>query len=539
MSFNILRKLQCMAVAIMILFTIVILIIRSNINVIADNFDKFYQQNYKVSSQFERVKELQLNTMVNIRGLQISYLLSLNNQTTEYLKVIAKNEELTPQLLDVMTSNFSGKHSELVTLKALSLDFQNKASLFVSAISNSPNNKAPYPVFLAFSSSYEELNIFLKKFKKQVDLSAENTRESMIENISYSSVVFYAGTILAVAISIFLSFFIANKISVGISSVRDTADKLTEGYLSQKATVHSKDEVLELGKSLNNTISRIQEIIVAISESGKLVDKNSTQILQLNEDMLTSSDSITDNTNLVATAIEELSLTSESIATSTTESASLSSDIQELTVQGLLSSNQSVKEISSLINSLDVSAKVVQQLKLETDNIEKILEVIRGISEQTNLLALNAAIEAARAGEQGRGFAVVADEVRGLAQRSQDSVNEIESLLSNLTEAGDEAVKQMVESSGTVKLLEEKVYQSNDLVQEIQIKVDLVSQQSHQIATAAEEQSVVVLGVRENMNEIKGIVECNSKLVSQSNEQSCEMNKASQNVQDRVNFFKY
>jgi methyl-accepting chemotaxis protein len=539
MSFNILRKLQLMSVAIIILFTIVMLIIRSNSNMIAEEFDVFYHQNHKASSKFERVKEVQLDTMLNIRGLQISYLLSLNHQTDEYLTVIKNNAALTPQLLDAMTSKFSGKRSQLVKLKKLSFDFQNKASLFVSAMKNSSDNKAPFSVFKTFITSYDDLNVFFTTFKKQVDVSADHTQESIIKKIDYSNVVFYAGISFAMVISLILSFLIAKKISAGIQNVRDTAENLAEGSLLQQPTVNSKDEVFELGKALNNTINSLKETIVAISESGKLVDKNSTHILQLNEDMLTSSDSITDNTNLVATAIEEMSLTSDSIARSTTESATFSSEIQELTVQGLRFSNQSVKEISSLINSLNDSANVVQQLKSETSNIELILDVIRGISDQTNLLALNAAIEAARAGEQGRGFAVVADEVRGLAQRSQDSVNEIESLLGNLTEAGDEAVKQMVESSCTAKLLQEKVHQSNGLVKEIQIKVDLVNQQSHQIATAAVEQSVVVLEISKNMHEIKMLVEDNSKLVSQSNEQSCEMNIASQQVQYRVNYFTY
>jgi len=539
MSFNILRKLQFMALAIMILFTIVVLIIRANSNVIANDFDVFYQQNYKVSSQFERVKEVQLDTMLNIRGLQISYLLSLNNQTSGYLINIKQNEELTPKLLDVMTNHFSGKQDELVKLKKLSLDFQNKAALFVSAMSNAPDNKAPFPVFKAFTTSYDDLSVFLTEFKEQVSFSAESTRESIIENINYSTAVFYIGITVAVVISLLLSFLIAKKISTGIRNVRDTAEKIAEGSLLQKATVYSHDEVLELGEALNNTINSIKETIIAINESGHLVNKNSNEIIGLNEEMSMSSDLITDNTNLVATAIEEMSLTSDSIAKSTTESATFMSEIQALTVQGLLSSNQSVKEISSLINSLSVSANVVEQLKSETSNIEQILEVIRGISDQTNLLALNAAIEAARAGEQGRGFAVVADEVRGLAQRSQVSVNEIESLLGNLTVAGDEAVKQMFESSDTAKSLQQKVQQSNDFVEEIQVKVDLVNEQSHQIATAAEEQSVVVLEISKSMHEIKTLVEGNSILVNQSKEKSCEMNKASQQVQDKVNYFKY
>ncbi|TWX73308.1 methyl-accepting chemotaxis protein [Colwellia sp. C1TZA3] len=539
MSFNILRKLQLMAVVIIVLFTIVILIIRSNSNLIADNFESFYQQNYIKSSQFERVKEIQIDTMLNVRGLQISYLLALNNQTAGYLKTIQNNKVLTPKLLNKMASNISGSNNELEQLKKLSIDFQNKATLFVSAMKDSSDNKAPPLVFKAFMGSYNDLIAFLTEFKQQVDLSADKTRNSIIKNIASNGIIFYSGIIFAIIVSLILSFLIANRISTGIRNVRDTAEQLAKGSLQQQATVNSHDEVLALAEALNNTISSLQETIIAISESGKLVNNNSNNILQLNQAMLTSSDSITDNTNLVATAIEEMSLTSDSIAKSTTESAVFASEIQTLTVQGLLSSNESVQEISSLIASLNVSANVVQQLKSETTHIEKILEVIRGISDQTNLLALNAAIEAARAGEQGRGFAVVADEVRGLAQRSQVSVNEIESLLGNLTQAGDQAVKQMVDSSDTAKSLQEKVSESNGLVEQIQIKVDLVNDQSHQIATAAEEQSVVVLDLSKNMHEIQSLVEDNAKLVNQSNEQSVEMKQASQQVQDRVNYFTY
>ncbi len=537
MSWTILRKLQMMVLSIIIIFTVVILLIRGNSNQIFSEFNHFYQQNFLVTLQFERIKELQVDTMVNVRGLQISYLLSLVNHTPGYLETLEENKKSTPKLLQEISQNYIGDSSKLRQLKSLTLDFQNKTELFVSSMKNSEGNKAPLPIFKAFITSYNDLISFSEKFKEQADVSAQVTRASINQVLARSTLIFYFGLIIGIATSISFSYIIAKKISKGIRNVRNSAEKLAEGSLLQQAEINSNDEVSDLAKAINNTISRLKDTIVNITESGQLVAENSTNVLEVNGEMLSASHSISDNTNQLATAIEEMSLTSDSIAKNTTETALFTADIQALTVNGLKSSDLSVQEIHSLLNSLNLSADVVQELKSQTVNIEKILDVIRGISEQTNLLALNAAIEAARAGEQGRGFAVVADEVRGLAQRSQSSVNEIESLLSSLTQAGEQAVLQMNNSSDMAKSLHGQVNQSYDLVKEIQVKVDSVNEQSHQIATAADEQSAVVLKLSKNMHEIKILVDKNSELVEQSNHSSNEMNEASDQVQQRVDFF--
>ncbi len=537
MHWTILRKLQALSLTIVALFTLALLVIQAFSGQIAEGFEKFYRNGYQASSQFERIKEVQVDSMVNIRGLQISYLLNLTDQTRGYLDVIAANRDKTPRLLSEIDSSFAGDPERLNELNLLVKDFQAKAETFVAAMQNAADHKAPFPVFKAFMDSYTKLVGFFDRFKQLVDTVANDTEQDINDAIDMAGYVFYIGLLVALVTSLGLSHLIARGISNGVKEVRDAALRLSEGKLNTVSKVTERDEIYDLSESINNTIVRLRETIQGIQGASLLVADNSDEVLTYNNQVRMASDGVTDNTNVIAAAVEEMSLTSQNIAQNITQTATAAGEIHELTGESLAASQKSVEEIHVLLDSLIDTAQTVSNLKIETGNIEKILEVIRGISEQTNLLALNAAIEAARAGEQGRGFAVVADEVRGLAQRSQNSVNEIEGMLSSLIAAGDRAAEQMNASSDIARSLNERVDESNRLTQEIRFKVTEVNNQSHEIATAAEEQSAVVLDISNNMHEVKSLVEQNGAIVAVSNQKSEEMKEASRQVSDKLRYF--
>ncbi|QJR80719.1 methyl-accepting chemotaxis protein [Alteromonas pelagimontana] len=539
MKLNILRKLQILALIIVVIFSAAILVMRSANNDVANQFTRFHQEDFQAFLNFEEVKGVQVDTTLSIRGLQIAYLLGLNDQIREYRSAIQTNNRTTPQLINALKNAAATDNMErLRELEALVLDFQKKAMRFVNAMDSAADNKAPFDVFKAFVDSYDALSAFFIEYEQYLNESANATQENINEAISSADMVFYIGMILALLISAALSQYIANGINRGIQALKDTALRLADGDLLTRAQIESHDELLELGEALNLTIERLRRTITTIQSSSEVVTANSNTVMQYNGEVKASADEITSNTNQAAAAIEEMSLTSQNIAENINNTAVAAEEINRVATACLSASNESVAEIDTLLASFTATVTTVEQLKAQTDSINRILEVIKAIAGQTNLLALNAAIEAARAGEQGRGFAVVADEVRQLAQRSHNSVSEIETLLSNLVAAGDSASSQMEQSNAIANNLNQRIEVSNELMAEIQTKVSGVNHQAQEIASAAEEQSSVVLEISKNMHSIKLLVDKNPETVNTSNKKSEEMKQSANQVNKQLMTFR-
>lgn len=538
MRFSIGRKITLLVSAISLIFIISLFVIQSVNNKIADQFNIFYKNDFLVSEQFEKIKEAQVSIVLNIRGLQIAYLLNLTGQIDGYIETIQKNIDITPVLFEKLSSSYAGNPDTLKSFKTLTSNFQNSAKQFVQAMESAPDHKASFTVFSAFIDSYSKLESFLQGFKQSVDASAQNTQSSIQDSISNASITFYLSVILAILAATLLSLYISNGIRRGIKNVRDIAQHLAKGDLTVFTQVTSRDEIGDLGQAINETISHLKNTIAGIANSARIVSDNSSTVLEFNSQVSKVTEDVTDNTNQVVTAIEEMSATSKNIAQNTTETASASGDMKTLAHKGLSQSEHTIQVIQDLVSGLTDTSGVVQKLQAEISNIETILNVIRGISEQTNLLALNAAIEAARAGEQGRGFAVVADEVRGLAQRSQNSVNEIETLLSQLNTAGNEAVTRMSDSTNKADSAKGQVTENNELIKQILGRIESVNAQAQQIATAAEEQSAVSDDISKNMHNVQNLTNQSAEIANKTNSHSVEMNQVSQQVLEQASYFK-
>jgi methyl-accepting chemotaxis protein len=234
-------------------------------------------------------------------------------------------------------------------------------------------------------------------------------------------------------------------------------------------------------------------------------------------------------------ALEDMSKMNADITQSSQQSVVAATDISHVASTSLETANTTLKAIDDLIVSLQDTASVVTKLKDETTNIETILNVIRSISEQTNLLALNAAIEAARAGEQGRGFAVVADEVRSLAQRSQDSVNEIETMLAKLNNASLQAVERMDLSMGQVGESREQVERTNELTSSIMVKVNQITEQARSIVDSVHMQTRLSQDITHKMATVQTLTARSAEFARDSSHQ---MASTSVDVKQQLAFFK-
>lgn len=538
MRLSIGRKITIMVASISIIFVVALFVIKSTTNRVADLFSHFYENDFVVSMQFEEIKEQQVDVILNIRGLQIAYLLNLNDQVDGYLATLNRAYTSTPELIKQLQSDYEGDKKTLQKFVKSIEDYHVKAKAFVNAMNDSPNNKAPFSIFSAFVKAYDNLNNELTILEKQIDESAQLTQAKMDKSINQAETVFYVAVIIAIIAASVLSLYISGGIRSGIKRVRDAANELANGNLHHDVHVKGNDEIADLALSINETLKHLREIIGGIANSTTVVTENSATVLDFNQQVNQLTLDVTDNTNQVVTAIEEMSATSKNIAENTNNTASASSDMEGLAKKGLAASQNTIESIGEMANELLGTAEVITKLQQEIGNIEKILEVIQGISEQTNLLALNAAIEAARAGEQGRGFAVVADEVRGLAQRSHSSVSEIETLLGQLNTAGDEAVRRMESSNQNAEVSKQKVSDNNLLISEILAQIETVNSQAQQIASAAEEQSAVAEDISKNMHNVQTLTNRSAEIANKTNRHSEEMNTVSKQVLEQTRFFK-
>ncbi|WP_226501736.1 methyl-accepting chemotaxis protein [Pseudomonas sp. MWU16-30322] len=279
-------------------------------------------------------------------------------------------------------------------------------------------------------------------------------------------------------------------------------DKVAAGDMTVNFKANSRDELGELGEVFNGTVRKIHDLIERVGHTVAEVERQAGQVENVSAQSNQAVAGQRTQIEQVATAMNQMSATSLEVARSAAAAVSSAHSVNDETVSGrtLVASQQG--SIAALASEIDQSVLVINQLASDSQSISRVLEVIKSIAEQTNLLALNAAIEAARAGEQGRGFAVVADEVRTLAKRTQQSTEEIEQMISKLHGGVGAAVKVMGVShqmaNGTVGQ-SEKVQQA---LENILGAVGMIVDQNQQIAAAVEQQTAVAHDIDQNIVEI-------------------------------------
>ena len=342
----------------------------------------------------------------------------------------------------------------------------------------------------------------------------------------------------AVVLGLCAALLITRLIVVPLRQSVTFAQRIAAGDLSQDITQARRDEVGQLLEamqamtvSLRNLVSRIGGGVGQIAAAAEQLSAITAQ---------TSAGVQTQKleTEQTATAMHQMAATVQEVAQNAEQASLAARDADLEAQQGNRVVQQAVDQIDSLAGEVEQSAQAIAELNQESARISSVLEVIRGVAEQTNLLALNAAIEAARAGEQGRGFAVVADEVRALAKRAQDSTEEIESLIAGLQRMARGAVQQMDSSRDLTRRTVELAGEAGDALGRITQAVSTIEQMNQQIAAAAEEQSAVAEAINESVTRVRDIGEQSATATEQTAASSAELARLGVELQELVRQFR-
>ncbi len=353
----------------------------------------------------------------------------------------------------------------------------------------------------------EELQIALDQHLADVLQKIEQaTQQSVVvteqeEKGAFRGMLYLGG--FSILFGLIVGFSFSKQIVVSISRAHKLASEMADGNFSKRAKVTTGDEIGQLITSMNAMALSLGHMVGEVIDRANTIASTVTQLASAAESNKQSVQRQQNNTEVVASAMTQMATTITEVASSAEESSSATARAQENARQSCHVLSQTQTLSSQLVSNAQQSQKMIMELEASTRQIESFVLVVEGISEQTNLLALNAAIEAARAGEQGRGFAVVADEVRALASRSQQATHEIKGLIQTLVERA-QAASKMIDSND--KQIEESFTSISTAKQQLdsinQALMELTSANT-QVAAASEEQSVAANEISHNMTDIR------------------------------------
>ena len=366
------------------------------------------------------------------------------------------------------------------------------------------------------------------------------TLKDYTESYSRQQTIDIGALISALAVLILavgLLYWYMNRALRPLQSVAMVLRAVADGDLSQETKVTSKDEMGQLQEALNETVDQLRSMIGQIDEATAELDQSVNNVNSINEETRAGVERQHREVDQVATAINEMTATVQEVSRYADDAANEATSVSQAAVEGTKVVDTAANSIEELAGEIDKASSVINELEVDSNNIGTVLDVIKGIAEQTNLLALNAAIEAARAGEQGRGFAVVADEVRTLASRTQASTQEIQEMIERLQVRAKEAVSVMYESRERATKSVEYAVEAGGTLHKITEAINTVNTMNTQIASAAQEQNSVTEEINRNVNNISEIAEMSSEAVKQSSQASDKLTDLSHRLRQMVNRF--
>ncbi|WP_175566293.1 methyl-accepting chemotaxis protein [Salinivibrio sp. ES.052] len=360
---------------------------------------------------------------------------------------------------------------------------------------------------------------------------AKNEQTMLVTNLVLAGV--------AITIGVAVSWLMTAMIVPPLQRAVEASQKIANGDLSVNIATDRKDEIGELLGSISTMSTRLKTMIGDLSDNITRIANSSEELSSLTNETSNGVKTQKQDIEQVAAAATQMSASAQEVAHKAEATSDSAHQANDQAQRGNTLVGTTVTGISTLADAIGQSESVINTVKDDSENIASILDVIKGISDQTNLLALNAAIEAARAGEQGRGFAVVADEVRSLAQKTQESTVEIEKMIETLKAGAESAVSEMVKSKQQVGEVVEQTEQVREALESISSEISNITEMNTQIAQAVKEQGHAAEDVSQRMNTIQDVADQTSQASEQTSVASQDLASVGEELRRLSTVFKW
>jgi methyl-accepting chemotaxis protein len=388
------------------------------------------------------------------------------------------------------------------------------------------------------SDSMELVNASVQQLLSEATLMGASAKAEATNAASLSTLIIEVVLVISIVIAVLVTLWVSRSIRLPLKEVMTVLGEISDGDFTQRSKVKTKDEFGELSAWVNGLVAKLQKVMSEIDQASNEVAESAGSNVRLASDSKRLMGAQNERTTEVASSMSEMVSTVDQVAKSSEIILHQIQSVDQRANQNREQMDTNIHKIEHLLDQIEESTSVVNELDEHSKSIDRILEVIQGIAEQTNLLALNAAIEAARAGEQGRGFAVVADEVRTLATRTHSSTEEIQHVIAQLQQGVTKTVASMEDSRKSATSSAEEARTVGLSLVELQSSMAEIRDLSMQIATAAEEQSAVAQEIKQNVLEISEMSEQAALGSDQSEKDSEGLSKLASHQKQLLSQFK-